>query len=163
MKFAKYKNKLFIVHSKQDKYYLLSHKYFDSNFNKTQFPDFYVSHAFNINDPALTDIFDVQYSINYNTGIPGLSKIWKNPLFDDNKDRLYLSVYNKHPLPGWHKRRNSALCTKDVNFGQIGNAKLIYTYRKKNGYALMQPRIDYVDVDLRTLRKIINYYHSVFE
>ena len=42
MKFAKYKNKLFIiVHSKQDKYYLSSHKQFDSNFNKTQFPDFY--------------------------------------------------------------------------------------------------------------------------
>ena len=83
--------------------------------------------------------------------------------YNDNKDQLYLRIYSKHPLPGWHKRRNSALCTKDVNFGQIGNAKLIYTYRKKNGCVLVQPRIDYVDVDLRTLRKIINYYHSVFE
>lgn len=164
MKFARYKNKLFIIaHSKQNKYYLLSYKQFDKNFNKTQFPDFYVSHAFNINDPALTDIFDVQYLINYDAGIPGLSKIWKNPLFDDHKDQVYLSVYNNHPLPGWHKRRNSALCTKDVNFEQIGKAKLIYTYYKKNGYALVQPRIDYVDVDLRTLRKIINYYHSVIK
>lgn len=163
MKFARYKGKLFIVHYKQDKHYLSSHKQFDKNFNKTQFPDFYVSHAFNIDDSALTDIFDVQYSINYNAGIPGLPKIWKNPLFDDHKDQLYLSVYNKYPLPGWCKRRNSALCTKDVNFEQIGNTKLIYTYRKKNGYVLVQPRIDYVDVDLRALRKIINYYHSVIE
>lgn len=48
MKFARYKGKLFVVHNKQDKYYLSSYKQFDKNFNKTQFPDFYVSHAFNI-------------------------------------------------------------------------------------------------------------------
>lgn len=163
MKFARYKGKLFISHYKQNKYYLSSHKYFDSNFNKTQFPDFYVSRGFNINEPTLTDIFDVQYLINYDAGIPGLPTIWKNPLFDDHKDQLYLSVYNKHSLPGWCKRRNSALCTKDVNFEQIGKAKLIYTYRKKNGCALVQPRIDYIDVDLRALRRIINYYHGVIK
>lgn len=163
MKFARYKGKLFISHYKQDKYYLSSHKQFDKNFIKTQFPDFYVSRGFNIHSPELTDIFDVQYVINYDAGIPGLPKTWKDPLFDDHKDQLYLSVYNKHPLPGWRKRRNSALCTKDVNFEQIGNAKLIYTYRKKNGCLLVQPRIDYIDVDLRALRKIINYYHSVIK
>lgn len=163
MKFAKYKNKLFVMHSKQDKYYLSSHKQFDKNFTKTQFPDFYISRGFNIYSPELTDIFDVQYLINYDAGIPGLPKIWKNPLFDDHKDQLYLSVYNKYPLPGWCKRRNSALCTKNVNFEQISNAKLIYTYCKKNGCVLVQPRIDYIDVDLRALRKIINYYHSVIK
>lgn len=84
-----------------------------------------------VNEVDLTDIYSVEFFVFFDSHLEGVPTWWKvtnADLIDDKiKIRFALGI-----LPNWDVEEKN-VCTRLVNFEDISNAKVKYTFRKKDG------------------------------
>lgn len=128
----------------------------------TQRSDYYIK-VTDFSDPGLTDIFDVDLWIKYDTGMDGLPLEWDVSLdgFTVIKDDQISIDYQ-----GWlPNEENWGLVEKGIwrtfiNITEIEGAWITYTYKKKDGVLLEQPVVVREDVSLEKLFELRKYYHN---
>ena len=104
----------------------------------------------------LTDIFYVEFFIEYDTGLPDIGVI-KNWSFDKVKDDLIKLEYSPGQLPGWYPEEQY-VCSKYVGRDEILSSKIMTVYTKKNGVMFSEPYIIEENVDYGELIYWCKYY-----
>ena len=94
----------------------------------------------------LTDIFDVDFFVEYDTGLPTLGVM--NWFFDKAKGDMIKLEYSPGQLPGWYPEEQY-VCYKYVGRDEILSSKMVTVYTKKNGVMYSEPYIveEYLDYD----------------
>lgn len=87
-------------------------------------------------DPRLRDLYAVDVDVTYNTNFAGVPNRWCVELYniDFDKKRVCLD-YDRGLLDGWETYGvgNPNICFKSVDFADLGQCFVKYTYYKKNG------------------------------
>ena len=97
----------------------------------------------------LTDIFEISYWIYYDSGLSGLPYEWEvGPDIQDIKGNNILIRFSNGTIPNWIVEEKN-ISIKYINKDEVQKAKVIRTYKRKNGISLDTPfkEIKEVSVD----------------
>ena len=84
-----------------------------------------------VDEADLTDIYSVEFFIFFDTHLEGVPKWWKVTNADLIGDRIKIR-FASGILPNWDLEEKN-VCTRLIDFEDISNAKVEYTFRKKDG------------------------------
>lgn len=85
-----------------------------------------------VSEEELTDIFNVEIWVNYNTGLPNTPFYWQVGI--DGRgyaDGKILLRFSEGILPGWNIEEKN-VCIKYVDVNEIEKAKVVYVYKRKD-------------------------------
>lgn len=155
--FAKYKNHDYIYAKNKRKSEIITtqaHKT-DSSFTKER--NVYVK---SIPEENLSTIFDVTIYVSYETNIPNTPKEWKlNYTLEPISDKVSL-VFAEGILPGWLILEKN-VCEKEVSISELTNAKVIFTYKKKDGYVLENELVEELIIPVTELPYYFEKYNRL--
>lgn len=154
MIFAKYKGHLFVTNYQNGKCTLITNKKFDNNFKSIILPNVFVSLEFNLTDLEISDVYELQYGVYYNSGLDFLPKRYESPMFKKNGE-IEIQYATKAHLPGW-KRDSPYLNSKRTR--EITKGYLTYTWHKKQGQVLSQKYVEIKNVDIKTIKDMVELY-----
>jgi hypothetical protein len=92
-----------------------------------------------IAEEEITDIYDLEYWVKYESGLPNVSEWWKigseqNAITDDH----VILLFAEGILPGW-KIEEKNVCSNEVKLTSVSGAKIKVIYRRKDNRELQIP------------------------
>lgn len=109
-------------------------------------------------EEELSDIYDAEIWVTYNANIPDTPTQWKlgsdNPMISNNEAAL---IFAEGILPGWDILEKN-VCCKAVLLSEISSAKVVLTYKKKDGNVLENRIVEEISIDTSELVKYIEKY-----
>ena len=155
--FTKYKGHLFVTNYQNGKCTLITNKKFDENFKSIILPNVFVSREFDLNAIEISDMYELKYGAYYNSGLDFLPKRYESPMFKKNGE-IEIQCATKAHLPGW-KRDSPYLNSKRTH--EITKGYLTYTWYKKQGQVLSQKYVDTKNVDIKTIKDMVDLYSKL--
>ena len=111
-----------------------------------------------IHEEELSDIYEAEIWVTYHANIPDTPTQWKlgsnNPMISNNEVAL---VFAEGILPGWDVLEKN-VCCKAVLLSEVSSAKVVLTYKKKDGKVLENRIIEEISIDTSDLVKYIEKY-----
>lgn len=110
----------------------------------------------------LSDIYDVEIYVVYDSGIPGVKDLW---IIDTTwyamirKDEMRI-VYFDGYLPGWEKVDRDTY-VKWVKLSDITEAKIVFRYEKKDGIEYKEKLKEEKIIDVHNIEEYLNYYNDI--
>lgn len=101
----------------------------------------------------LTDVFEVVYLVEYDTGIPNLLKKWEPVSI---KNGIIKLAYGMGILPGWDLE-DKFVCTKNIDKEDVHSGVIKVIYTKKDGEVFEEPHIEEKTVDIEELIRVYNF------
>lgn len=99
-------------------------------------------------EKELTDIFDVEFWVEYDTGLPNTPSMWQIKDGDNKlEDGTIRLRFAEGILPGWETEEKN-VCVKHIDALEAKNTKVVYIYKKKDGEELDVPQREEMDVSL---------------
>lgn len=111
-----------------------------------------------IREEELSDIYDAEIWVTYYTNIPDTPTQWKlgsdNSTISNNEVAL---IFAEGILPGWDILEKN-VCCKVVLLSEVSSAKVVLTYKKKDGKILENRIVEEISIDTHDLVKYIEKY-----
>lgn len=148
---------MFVTNYQNGKCTLITNKKFDNNFKSIILPNVFVSREFNLTDLEISDVYELQYGVYYNSGLDFLPKRYESPMFKKNGE-IEIQCATKAHLPGW-KRDSPYLNSKRTH--EITKGYLTYTWYKKQGQVLNQKYVETRNVDIETIKNVVELYSKL--
>ena len=113
-----------------------------------------------IQETDVSEIFEIQYRVKYDVGIPGVPTEWGvGSGVHDIKDERILIRYANGVLPGWNIEEKNVYIKyvdkKDIEYGEV-----IKIFHKKNDVVLTNPERVVERVDVETFICVHNEYQK---
>lgn len=112
-----------------------------------------------LSDNRLSDIFNLDIWVHYDTGIPNVPVEWKIDI-DTNifiEGTLFLRFVDGI-LPGWNIEEKNVSYTK-ISINDIIGVRAVYTYLKKDGNLLSSPISHEIPMESEGLLELYRKYH----
>ena len=127
----------------------------DSSFTKDG--NLYVK---NVQEVDLSDIYNVAILVFYDTNIPNTPKEWRLICSKSTiSDQGVLLIFAEGILPGWDIIDKN-VCSKRVPLSDLLDAKVVYTYRKKDGTLFEQSVTEETSIDVTELAMYVDRYNQ---
>lgn len=127
----------------------------DSGFTKDG--DLYVK---NVQEIDLSDIYNVAIWVSYDTNIPNTPKEWRLICSKSTvSDEGALLIFAEGILPGWDVIDKN-VCSKRVLLSDLLDAKVVYTYRKKDDTLFEQSVTEETIIDVTELAMYVDRYNQ---
>lgn len=127
----------------------------DSSFTKDG--NLYVK---NVQEVDLSDIYNVAILVSYDTNIPNTPKEWRLICSKLTiSDQGVLLIFAEGVLPGWDIIDKN-VCSKRVPLSDLLDAKVVYTYRKKDGTLFEQSVTEETSIDVTELAMYVDRYNQ---
>ena len=127
----------------------------DSGFTKDG--DLYVK---NVQEGDLSDIYNVGVWVSYNANLPTTPKEWRLICSKSTvSEQGVLLIFADGILPGWDVIDKN-VCSKRVPLSDLLDAKVVYTYRKKDGTLFEQSVTEEVSIDVTDVTKYLDRYNQ---
>ena len=114
----------------------------------------------NILEEELSDIYDVEIWVSYNTNIPNTPKQWK--LGSDKSaisENGILLIFAEGILPGWNVIEKN-VCSKRIDLSEISSARVVFVYRKKDGKMLENHIVEEISIATSELNEYFERYNK---
>ena len=127
----------------------------DSSFTKDG--DLYVK---NVQETDLLDIYNVAIWVSYDANLPTTPKEWRLICSKSTvSDKGALLIFADGILPGWDVIDKN-VCSKRVPLSDLVDAKVVYTYRKKDGTLFEQPVTEEMSIDVTEVTTYLDRYNQ---
>ena len=127
----------------------------DSSFTKDG--DLYVK---NVQETDLLDIYNVAIWVSYDANLPTTPKEWRLICSKSTvSDKGVLLIFADGILPGWDVIDKN-VCSKRVPLSDLVDAKVVYTYRKKDGTLFEQPVTEEMSIDVTEVTTYLDRYNQ---
>ena len=127
----------------------------DSSFTKDG--NLYVK---NVQEADLSDIYNVAILVSYDTNIPNTPKEWRLICSKSTvSDEGVLLIFAEGVLPEWDIIDKN-VCSKRVPLSDLLDAKVVYTYRKKDGTVFEQSVTEETSIDVTELAMYVDRYNQ---
>lgn len=127
----------------------------DSSFTKDG--NLYVK---NVQEADLSDIYNVAILVSYDTNIPNTPKEWRLICSKSTvSDEGVLLIFAEGVLPEWDIIDKN-VCSKRVPLSDLLDAKVVYTYRKKDGTVFEQSVTKETSIDVTELAMYVDRYNQ---
>ena len=114
----------------------------------------------NVQETDLSDIYNVAIWVSYDTNIPNTPKEWRLICSKSTvSDEGALLIFAEGILPGWDVIDKN-VCSKRVPLSDLLDAKVVYTYRKKDGTLFEQSVTEEVSIDVTDVTKYLDRYNQ---
>lgn len=136
--FAKYKDNiyLYIKNRRMNKIITRSLQKINPEFKKDDDGVFYKA----VSESELADVFNVEFWVSYNTGLPNTPLYWQVDLDEqDSVNGKILLRFSEGILPNWEIEEKN-VCKKYVDVSELKEAKIIYVYKKRNNIIYSPPQ-----------------------
>lgn len=154
---AKYNRELYEIVRNGKKYEIITYQDNKASEGFIKDKDLYFKTVLD-DDIMLTDIFNVEFYVYYNTGLPSVQSEWRISLggasIKDEKVRLRFA---EGYLPGWEVEEKG-VCVKDIELEDILDSKIIYNYIKREGIKLESPYIEEKNISKEELKNMYVMY-----
>lgn len=111
-----------------------------------------------IREEELSDIYTAEIWVTYHTDIPDTPTQWKlgsdNPAISNREVAL---IFAEGILPGWDVLEKN-VCCKSVLLSEVPHAKVVLSYKKKDGKILENRLVEEISIDTHDLVKYIEKY-----
>ena len=111
-----------------------------------------------VDENDLTDIYNVELWVKYNTGFEGVSDWWKlggeQNVIADDKIQL---VFAEGILPNWDIIDKN-VCSMLIPIVEILEAKLVFSYKKRDGIALSERICEERIISIEELKQLHRRY-----
>lgn len=111
-----------------------------------------------ITDEELTDIYDVEFWVKYESGFNGVSAWWK---LGNDKDSVIGNqvalIFSEGILPGW-KIIEKNVCSNEVDISSLSETKIRIIYRKKDGKSYQTPMVQEQKIIVSELVNLYDKY-----
>lgn len=111
-----------------------------------------------ITDEELTDIYDVEFWVKYESGFNGVSAWWK---LGNDKDPVIGNqvalIFSEGILPGW-KIIEKNVCSNEVDISSLSETKIRIIYRKKDGKSYQTPMVQEQKIIVSELMNLYDKY-----
>lgn len=155
--FAKYKNHDYIYTTNRRKTEIVTTQpdKADSSFTKER--NLYVKP---ILEEELSNIFDVNIYVSYDANIPNTPNEWKlNYTLEPMSNKVSL-IFAEGILPCWSILEKN-VCEKEVHLSEITNAKVVFSYKKKDGQVLENTLVEELVIPITELHHYFEKYNRL--
>lgn len=154
---AKYNGELYEIVRNGEKYQIITYQDNKASQGFTKHKDLYFK-TVSDDDIMLTDIFDVEFCVYYNTGLPSVQSEWRISLGGESiKDEKVRLRFAEGYLPGWEVEEKG-VCVKEIELEDVLDSKIIYKYIKREGIKLESPYIEEKNISKEELKSMYDMY-----
>ena len=114
----------------------------------------------NVQEEDLSDIYNVAIWVSYDANLPTTPKEWRLICSESTvSEQGALLIFAEGILPGWDVIDKN-VCSKRVPLSDLLDAKVVHTYRKKDGTLFEQPVTEEMSIDITDLTTYLDRYNQ---